>query len=160
VPSRLDPAQAPEQRQVGDLYAGTARFDAAGNLLTYVGRGAAGEKRFLALQERWKGEKVTGETVRASLEGAGATYVDSPPTLKTSRPLRVIHEAIGRSVRSTATPDRLSFDALSPADLVRTQLAWTIEMIVVRGEGEKRYFVTIDPWGEVLTVGRYGEAWP
>jgi hypothetical protein len=143
-----------------DVYSGGARFDTRGKLLSYRGSTPDGDERFRRLMAQCEREKVDDVGLVSLLKGLGAAFAVEPPSTGTSRGLRTIVEAVGTPLEMTVSPKHLSLGGVAPGKLVRSQLVWTVGTVVERDGVRRQFGISIDPWGEVLVVGRYGEAWP
>ena len=145
------------------VYGGVFRFDGKRRLQTYAGGTTSGDDRFRKLAARLAAAPLSQGATLAAFRADGARFVDYPPAVKSCRALAIMSKAIDGVVS-----DRLEDDGpfLTPLnqeemkDLSRRRLAWNVELTVKRDGVTKRFSVTVDPWGDVLSVGRYGEAWP
>ena len=138
---------------------GVARYTADGHLKTYSGATTAGDLRFERLKAEFGTARRDGPELRNAIRALGARYVDSPPTVQTCPNLRFTVAAVGSSLAPAKARSPFAGESVV-SDLQRTELAWEVE-IPARQEGvAKRFRIVVDPWGEVLVVGRYGEAWP
>jgi hypothetical protein len=146
----------------GKVYGGVVRFDARRRLQTYSGRTTAGDERFRKLVARLASAPPSQEATLAAFRGEGARFVDRGPVLESCRSLAIVSRAIDGVVgeRLEEGPFAMPLDQGEVTDLTRHRLVWNVQLTVKRDGVTKRFSVAVDPWGDVLSVGPYGEAWP
>lgn len=141
------------------VYGGVVRFDTEGRLLTYSGRASDGEERFEQLKTQ-VGPDATKARIDAALVARGALFVHDGPTIESCPALRIVADAIGNVTSTKLERGGMSDYDSKGEELYRRDLTWSLEMSAQRDGVSKRFFVSVDPWGDVLSIGRYGEAWP